>query len=89
MLSFHRHRIWRGPIDMENMKRKSRSIVEALVAGDSCGQIPTRDGTLMDHDLLHELSEAPTSFWQKASARSIRLHSFATLVRTPLSHCMD
>jgi hypothetical protein len=89
MLPVDRHRIWRIPTDMENMKRKSRGIVEALIAGDSCGQIPARDGILMNHDIFHALSEAPTGFWKKASARSKRLPDFATLVRTPLWHCTD
>jgi hypothetical protein len=89
MLLVDRHRIWRIPTDMKAMDIKSRSIVEALVAGRSCGQILAGDGTLTDHDIFHALTEAPTSFWKKASARSARLLRSAPKARTPVIHRRD
>lgn len=89
MLPVDRHRLWRIPADREKMKRKSRGIVKAIVAGRSWDQILASDGTLTDNDIFHAVTEAPTSFWEKASARGTKLPGVATSLRTTPRHCRD
>jgi len=89
MLTVDRYRIWRISAVMEKTKRKSRGIAKAFIAGRTWEQILASDGTLTHHDIFHALTEAPTSFWKKASARNTRLPGVATSVETSLGHCRD
>jgi len=59
------------PADGEQiMDKKSQDIVKAIVGGHSCEQVLAGDSTLTHHDVFRAISEAPTGFWEKASAAS-------------------
>jgi hypothetical protein len=71
--------------------KKSRDILKAVAAGRSCEQILAGDGTLTYHDIFHVVTEAPTSFWRKPSARNTgkQLPAEASSARKPLRHSRD
>jgi len=92
MLPVHRHRIWRTLNVMEPKSgKKSRDVLRAIAAGRSCEQILAGDGTLTYHDIFHVVTEAPTSFWKKASLGSTGkgLPSKVISARTPARHRRD
>jgi hypothetical protein len=51
------------------MDKKSRDILKAITAGQSCDQILARDGTVTQRDIFHAAAGAPTRFWKKTSAK--------------------
>lgn len=54
----------------KNMENKTRKILDQISAGRSYEQILANDRTLSYHDIFHVVTEAPTSFWKKASAKT-------------------
>jgi hypothetical protein len=75
----------------KKMEKKSTDILKAIEAGHSCEQILAGDKTVTYHDIFHALTEAPTSHWRKASARSRepRVPSDMSLTRTRQRHRRD
>ena len=52
----------------DELSRKSRGILEAVIEGHSCQQILARDHTLTYHDIFRAAGEVPTSHWKKNPA---------------------
>jgi hypothetical protein len=52
----------------DELSRKSRGILQAVVEGHSCQQILARDHTLTYHDIFRAAGEVSTSHWKKHPA---------------------
>jgi hypothetical protein len=78
-------------MERKELRAKLNGILEAIAAGHSCEQILAADRTLSYHDIFHAVAEAPTSFWNRTSARNPRNGSprHATAVRTPARQRTD
>lgn len=72
------------------MQRKSRDILKAIAAGNTCEQILASDGTLTYHDIFHAVTEAPTSYWRKSSGEEEQSGLPGNpLLRTPARYRRD
>ena len=69
MLPIMRHEL-QAETDMgpKELRERLNGILEAIAAGRTCEQILLADRTLTYRDIFHAVAEAPTSYWEKASA---------------------
>ena len=51
------------------MEKKSKDILKAIDAGQSCEQILAGDSAVTYHDIFHALTEAPTTYWKRTPGR--------------------
>jgi hypothetical protein len=70
MLALQRHLMCRFPAGVEEtMEKKSKDILKAIDAGQSCEQILAGDSEVTYHDIFHALTEAPTTYWRRTPGR--------------------
>jgi len=53
---------------LNEISKKSRAVLKALIKGRSCEEVLAADRTLTAHDVFRALSESPTGFWDKRTA---------------------
>jgi hypothetical protein len=63
-------RMNRTDMESNDLQRKLNGILEAIASGRTCEQILATDRSLSYHDIFHAVAEAPTSYWNKASAQN-------------------
>jgi hypothetical protein len=66
-------------MEPKEVRAKLNGILEAIAAGHTCEQILAADHSLSYHDIFHAVAEAPTSYWDRASARNAGVKSFSPL----------
>jgi hypothetical protein len=65
--------------------KKSKEILAAIAAGNTCEEVLARDPSLTYHDIFHAVAEAPTSHWRKSSGCARVTHA----ARTPAKQRSD
>jgi hypothetical protein len=54
---------------LKYISEKSRLVLKALAKGRSYQQVLAADPNLTEHDVFRALSESPTGYWSKKSAK--------------------